>query len=278
MISNGDFMDLSGINFTNVVPNVLAGRYAEVVNLAAEQASDDNKFDVFVKIFSILSIELTETQREKAINGVWLRSHEDTRIPNNVTQKIFPLEITMNDGSKTRVSSVLKDNALRGLDAVLEQGEKIEELVKRTEELSKQSEKFKRSAKTSENNRRRADQRKQIITPFLYSFAVSFGVSLLVSRGNPIAALQSGALSTLAVIINIFSCKVFTLICKKYKINPPQIANHSAYVLSIGSSLFLGHQMGMLINLKATFFASVIFYIWDVLETKKLPVMGTIVG
>jgi hypothetical protein len=119
------------------------------------------------------------------------------------------------------------------------------------------------------------------------NFVYSFSVSALLSGGNLAAGLSGGALAITATLLHGTVMTAF----KKLQIHlssrfdkPIQPdgfeQRHVAFMLGWGSALYLGHALGLAINFKASFYATVPFRIWNIFSTKQsspTPLMGTIV-
>lgn len=129
---------------------------------------------------------------------------------------------------------------------------------------------------------------KDAVEGILRSFACSFTVSTLLSNRSLAAGLTGGGLATLATVVHIaFMTGIKNLqnsLCRRF--NKPNEAlsfecRHSIFLLTWAGTLYLGQRLGLRINHKASFFATIPFLLWNNLgstsKSPKTPVMGTIV-
>lgn len=126
---------------------------------------------------------------------------------------------------------------------------------------------------------------KDAVNGVIRSFACSFTVSALVSGGNPVAGLSGGALAILATAVHIaFMTGIKSLQAQLHHrfrkpIEPISFANrHCVFLLSWGGMLYLGDALGLAINNKASFFATIpLILANNTLASAKTPIMGMIV-
>ncbi len=115
------------------------------------------------------------------------------------------------------------------------------------------------------------------------SFIYSFAVSTLFSGGNPISGLTGGFLATIATTVHA-TCMTLMRNFNIYlssRFNKPLIpidseGRHCALLLAFGGTLYLGHALGLALNNKITFFATIPLYIFN-LSTQRTPISGIVI-
>lgn len=118
---------------------------------------------------------------------------------------------------------------------------------------------------------------KDTVKGLIRSFGYPFAVSSLLSGGNLLAGLSGGALGIFAHLVHATIMTIFN----KIKFYDPQHSQHhtsnrplhSIFLISWGSALYLGRGLGIAINVKASFFASLPFYIWNTFKLES-PLIG----
>ena len=129
-----------------------------------------------------------------------------------------------------------------------------------------------------------ADSAKGVLRNFCYSFTVS----TLLSGGNPIAGLKGGALTVLATTIYVAALIGFKKLNTRAPLLPavPNFVepvksdgHYNIHIFSFGMGLYLGNKMGLAINNKASFFATVPFILWNSFKSAptETPLIGLIV-
>lgn len=122
----------------------------------------------------------------------------------------------------------------------------------------------------------------------LPSFAYSFSVSTLLSGGNIIIGFSSGILAIIAHVIHTMITagieKGHIFIKTRYetpKKTPKTQGHHYTYLLAVGTTLSIGKGIGLAINLKKTFYATVGLLLWEMASPHlkiKTPIMGIVAG
>lgn len=115
------------------------------------------------------------------------------------------------------------------------------------------------------------------------NFVYSFTVSTLLSGGNPIAGIKGGVLAVIATTIHV-TCMTLMRNLNIYfsnRFNKPLTpidseGRHCAMLLAFGGTLYLGHALGLALNNKATFFATIPFCIFT-FSNQQTPIFGTVI-
>lgn len=115
------------------------------------------------------------------------------------------------------------------------------------------------------------------------SFVYSFAVSTLFSGGNPISGLKGGALAVIATVIHV-TCMTLMRNLNSYLsnlFNKPLTpidseGRHCAGMLAYCGTFYLGYILGLALNNKVTFFATIPFYIFNI-STQKTPISGIVI-
>ncbi len=128
---------------------------------------------------------------------------------------------------------------------------------------------------------------KHSIKLILPSFICSFTVSAVLSGG--LVGLAAGTLAVVAHLIHSLITvgieKLNAWTKARYETptkSPKTQSHHYTYLLALGTTVCIGRGLGMAVNLKATFFLTVAFLVWELaappfLKTKT-PLMGIVVA
>jgi len=127
---------------------------------------------------------------------------------------------------------------------------------------------------------------KDAVNGILRSFACSFALSVLVSRGSPVAGLSGGTLAALATAVHIAYITGMKNLqdyldrhCNKSIKILSSEGRHCVLLLSWGGMLYLGSALGLAFNNKANFFATIPLLLWNnKFAPEKTPIIGMIVS
>ncbi|GAB4226051.1 MAG: hypothetical protein Tsb0021_01650 [Chlamydiales bacterium] len=126
------------------------------------------------------------------------------------------------------------------------------------------------------------DQYADLVYGTLSSVTVSCTVSLILTGGNPMAAVGSAGMALLSqsiYFVSVNTLKKFAGIISRYTNRPvpplDQSIKSTFLLFSWGTSVYLGNSSGLTLNNKASFFITILSVFFGHLD-KNRPVFGTV--